>query len=115
MMFGFMASDVLVGALSVELFPTSYRATASGLRSIAAMAGAVSGLWLEGALYGLAGSHSQAIAWMLPVTLLSVVVVVAFLPETASRALEEIAPDAPAPGSPEPAPLEAGLRTGDHS
>ena len=84
---------VLFAALGSELFPTSYRSTASGLRSIVATLGAVAGLWTEGRLYGLTATHAAAITSMLVVTPLAPLIVFTWLPETASRELEEISPE----------------------
>ena len=92
MMLGFMSCDVLFGALGTELFPTSHRATASGVRMMALAAGGALGLWLEGAFYPQAGSHASAITWLAlaaaPVSLLALLA----LPKTARRELEDISP-----------------------
>jgi MFS family permease len=92
---------VLLAALGSELFPTSYRSTASGVRSIVATLGATTGLWTEGKLYGLTGTHAGAITWMLLAAPVAPLVIALCLPETASRELEEI--------SPEREPLSAGF------
>jgi putative MFS transporter len=89
---GGVAIDTLFGALGSELFPTSYRSTASGVRSAAGTTGGSTGLWLEGMLFPVAGSHSAAITWMLGLAWIAPLVVLLFLPETARRELEEIAP-----------------------
>jgi putative MFS transporter len=89
---GGVAVDTLFGALGSELFPTSYRSTASGVRSAAGTTGGSAGLWLEGTLYPLAGSHASAITWMLGIAWVAPLVVLLFLPETARRELEDIAP-----------------------
>lgn len=83
----------IFAALGSELFPTSYRSTASGLRQIVATAGAALGLWMEGQLYAWTGSHGSAITWMLVVTPLAPLIVALLLPETANLELEEIAPE----------------------
>jgi putative MFS transporter len=83
---------VLHTALATELFPTRFRSTAAGLREAVATLGASSGLWILGLLYGATGSHGASMTWMLLVTPISPIVLL-FLPETASRELEEIAPD----------------------
>jgi predicted MFS family arabinose efflux permease len=92
MMVGFMACDVLFGALGTELFPTGHRATASGVRMMALAAGGALGLWMEGAVYAQAGSHATAIVGLAlaaaPVPLLALLA----LPETARRELEDISP-----------------------
>ncbi len=49
------------------------------------------GLFLEGALFAPTSSHA-AITWMLASAWIAPLVIAAFLPETAGRELEEIAP-----------------------
>jgi putative MFS transporter len=93
LVFSFFAIDVIFTALGSELFPTAYRSTASALRAVAATVGAVLGLWSEGQLYQLTGSHAGAITWMLLGSGVSLLAVAFALPETAGRSLEEIAPD----------------------
>ncbi len=93
MLFSLMLVNVLFAALGAELFPTSHRATASGVRAVLATAGAALGLVVEGLLFQHRGSHSAAIMTMLLSTPIAPVLVVLFLPETASRELEEIAPE----------------------
>ena len=85
--------SVLFKALGSELFPTSYRSTASGVRAVASTLGASAGLALEGVLYTYAGSHALAITWMMPVLVVPPLVILLFVPETATRELEEIAPE----------------------
>jgi len=84
---------VLFKALGSELFPTSYRSTASGMRAIVGTLGGVVGLALEGSLYEWTGSHSAAITWFLPALLVPPVVIALLIPETATRELEDIAPE----------------------
>lgn len=84
---------VLFAALGSELFPTSYRSTASGVRAVVATLGAALGLWIEGVLYGLAGGHAAAITWMLAVAPIAPLVIAFFLPETASQELEDVSPE----------------------
>jgi len=84
---------VLFSALGSELFPTSYRSTASGVRSTMATLGAAAGLGVEGRLYVLTGSHAAAITCMLIVAPIAPFVIALCLPETASRELEEISPE----------------------
>ncbi len=93
MMAGFVSADVLFGAFGTELFPTSHRSTASGVRSLAWVVGGAIGLFLEGSLFVATGSHTTAITWMLGAAWISPLVIVVFLPETAMRELEEIAPE----------------------
>jgi putative MFS transporter len=84
---------VLFSALGSELFPTSYRSTASGVRSTMATLGAAAGLWAEGKLYVLTGSHAAAITCMLIVAPIAPLIIALGLPETASRELEEVSPE----------------------
>jgi len=84
---------ILFAAIGSELFPTSYRSTASGVRQLVATLGASLGLFVEGILYGVTGSHATAITWMLVVTPIAPIILWMFLPETANRELEEIAPE----------------------
>lgn len=90
--FTVIIADVLFQALGAELFPTSYRSVASGLREMfRVLAGAV-GLILQGRLFLETGDHGSAVAWLMIVSPLAVVPVW-FLPETASKSLEDIAPE----------------------
>ena len=84
---------VLFSALGSELFPTSYRSTASGVRAAVATLGAALGLWVEARLYPLAGSHGAAITWMLVTTPLAPLILILSVPETAVRELEDISPE----------------------
>lgn len=91
--FAMMGVGVLFRTLGSELFPTSYRSTASAVRAIVATLGAVVGLTLEGWLFERLGSHAAAITCMLPALLIPALVAWFLLPETALRELEEIAPE----------------------
>jgi MFS family permease len=83
----------LLSAYSVELFPTSYRSTAGSALSVAGTTGGALGLFFEGILYGVTGSHWIAIRYLAISWMLSPIVVFTFFPETAGRELEEISPD----------------------
>jgi putative MFS transporter len=89
-----VSADLLFGALGSELFPTSHRSTASGVRAAVGTSAGSLGLVLESWLFPLAGSHAQAITWMLAFAWIAPLVVLLLLPETARRELEEIAPPA---------------------
>ncbi|MCZ6464372.1 MAG: MFS transporter [Proteobacteria bacterium] len=97
MMFTFVGMDVLFGALGTELFPTSYRSTASGFRAFVSTVAGAAGLWMEGWLFPQAGSHAAAITQMVPIALAAPLVIAFFIPETARRELEDIAPGTSAP------------------
>ncbi|HXL99714.1 MAG TPA: MFS transporter, partial [Rhizomicrobium sp.] len=89
--YGFFATDTMLAGFALEIVPTAYRATVSGLRyTVEILAGAVS-LSLEGRAYDLFHAHGPAIAVMLatiPITLMAIL----FLPEPSGRTLEEISP-----------------------
>ena len=109
---GASAVLVLFGTLGAELFPTSYRSTAGAARETVTTAGGALGLWLAGVLFGWTGSYPAAISWLLVLAPLPLVVI-ALLPETAGRELEEIALDrAGGAGRPQPAAPSASRRNG---
>ena len=88
-LFGYLSSDALMAGYAVEIFPTAYRATVSGIRYAVAILGGATGLALEGPFYDWLGGHGPAISLaltLIPVTLIAIL----FLPETARRKLEEI-------------------------
>jgi putative MFS transporter len=93
MVFMSMGSDVTLATYGAELFPTSYRSTATGARSSVATLGAVVGLAGVTALFEVMGSNWAAISLLLCLGLLVPVIVALFFPETAGRTLEEIAPE----------------------
>lgn len=88
--FAFLMCDVLIGALSAELFPTSHRSLASAVRYFFwIMAGSLA-LYLEGTIYDWVGSHGAAIALLIlpaPLALLPIW----FLPEPAKKSLDDVA------------------------
>jgi predicted MFS family arabinose efflux permease len=86
-LFGYFAVEVMVNALSGELFPTGCRSTASTLRAICAMLAAVAGLAAEGLLYSALGSHSAAISILCLSSLCAIPVVLLLLRETSGTEL----------------------------
>jgi putative MFS transporter len=91
--FALQGVAVIVRALGSELFPTSYRSTASALRMVVATLGGSAGLALESMLYGVLGSHAAAITALLPALLVAAALVWLTIPETAGRELEEVSPE----------------------
>jgi MFS transporter, putative metabolite:H+ symporter len=96
------ASLVVLHAYGTELFPTSHRSAASSALTVAGTLGGASGLLLESVLYGVTGSHSNAIRLLSLVSLVAAIIMFVSFPETAGRELEEIAP-----GKPPQVPSEA--------
>jgi putative MFS transporter len=88
--FGFFCGEAMISGFALEIVPTHYRATVSGLRYVVYIGmGAVS-LTLEGRLFDHFHSHGPAIQTLLctiPITLVAIL----FLPEPAGRTLEEMA------------------------
>lgn len=88
--FGFFSGDAMIAGFALEIVPTHYRATVSGLRYVVEIGmGAVS-LTLEGRLFDHFHGHGPAIQALLctiPVTLVAIL----FLPEPAGKTLEEMA------------------------
>jgi MFS family permease len=91
--FSVLAVGVLFKALGAELFPTSHRSTASGVRNVLSTLGSIGGFWLEGVLYSVFGSHALAITAMTPALIIPPLVVAFLLPETARVELEEVSPE----------------------
>ena len=86
-LFAYFGVEVMVNAMSGELFPTRCRSTASMLRSICGMFAAVAGLAVEGMLFGLLGSHAAALSVLALSSLLAVPVVILLLRETSGTEL----------------------------
>lgn len=86
--FCYFAVEVVVGAISGELFPTSCRSTAASLRTITGVLTGAAGLAVEGGLYSLFGSHGPALSMMAMTALIALPVTVLFLRETANTRLE---------------------------
>jgi len=89
--FGYFAGDAMIAGFALEIVPTQYRATISGLRYLAAISAGALSLVLEGRLFDHFNAHAPALQTLLctiPITLLAVL----FLPEPAGKSLEETAP-----------------------
>jgi predicted MFS family arabinose efflux permease len=87
-LFSVFAVEVMIGAISGELFPTACRSTASTLRSVCATLAAVTGLAVEGSLYVSLGSHAAAISVMCLSSLVAIPVVLLMLRETSATPLQ---------------------------
>ncbi|MBX3012662.1 MAG: MFS transporter [Caldilineaceae bacterium] len=92
MLFGMMGINVSVDTLSTELYPTSYRSTAAGARAMVAAIGSALSQAVFGIVYGFAGSQWTAVSIM-SILIFITPFIVARLPETSGRALDEIAPE----------------------
>ncbi len=92
-LFSDVAAGTILGAYSAELFPTSYRSTALSALGVAGTTGGALGLFLEGVLFNITGSHARAICY-LTVSWIIAPVIILFFPETSGRELEEISPEA---------------------
>jgi len=88
------AAATILSAYSVELFPTSHRSAAASALTVCGTTGAALGLFLEGALYAISGSHWHAIRLLMVASMVGAVIMFAAFPETAGRELEEISPEA---------------------
>jgi len=86
-LFSYFAIDVMVNAISGELFPTRCRSTASSLRAVSAMFAAVAGLAIEGVMFTYLGSHAAALSLLCLSSLLAIPVVILLLRETAHTEL----------------------------
>ena len=93
MVFSGMAATVVLNIYGNELFPTSYRSTASGTRVIVATIGGALSLMTESILFGIMGSHWNALSLMVIGSLAAPIMVLWMLPETSGRVLEEISPE----------------------
>src|SRR5262252_8772259 len=85
-----LGAHVTLSAFGVELFPTSARSTAAGLRLVCVTLGGSVGLLLESLLYGVVGSHWVAIRALTLLALCGALLVAWCFPETAGRTLEDI-------------------------
>ena len=81
--FCYFAVEVVVSAISGELFPTSCRSTATSLRSITGVLAAAAGLAVEGSLYRVLGDHGSALSILALSTLFALPFVLFWLRETA--------------------------------
>ncbi len=86
------AGYTVTSTYTAELFPTSFRAAATGSLYVARYVGGAVGLICEAALYRVMGSHWSAIRVLTGCWLITAALMYLIFPETAGRELEEIAP-----------------------
>lgn len=88
-----MGTAVTLSTYSVELFPTSLRASANGITNLASVLGTIVGLLGVSGLFHLTGSTWTSILILSAFGLLVAPVIGFLFPETAGRGLDEIAPE----------------------
>jgi MFS family permease len=93
LIFFVMGSDVTTTSYGTELFPTRYRSTATGFRTLVATLASILGLSAVSGLFLVFGSNWTAIAVLSGCSLAAPIMVWLMLPETAGRSLEDISPD----------------------
>lgn len=92
MVFTLMGANVIIRALSSELFPTSHRGTSTGLLALMETLGAGAGLLLLGVLQASGGQLAVLVPLIALATLLAALLILVF-PETRLRELEAISDD----------------------
>ena len=88
--FGYFSGEALLTGYALEIVPTRYRATVSGLRYLVEIFTGSVALVLEGRFYDQFHGHGPAVQMLLaamPITLIALF----FLPEPAGKTLEEMA------------------------
>jgi len=103
MMAGF-ALNVLSTTFFTETFPASHRCTAQGMMTLFSVLGGASGLACESLIYAQVGSHARSVSIIIVPAFVSPIVVRCFLPETAGRNLDDIAPERGEAEESDPAP-----------
>lgn len=93
LIFFLMGSEVMTTSYGTELFPTRYRSTATGFRSLVAALAAIVGLSAVSGLFLVFNSNWISIGVLCVISLLAPLMVWLFLPETAGKPLDEISPD----------------------
>ena len=93
LIFALLGWETLLAAYGSELFPTSHRATAAGVRQAIGNICAAAGLAAESWLYPLTGSHWTAASLLVGLTFAVPLIIAVAAPETTGRRLEDIAPE----------------------
>jgi putative MFS transporter len=90
--FADLTISILLGGMTAELFPTSHRTLAAGLRYLTSILAGAAGFLVEATLFKITQSHGEAIAlMMIPAPL--VLLPIWLLPEAAAKPLETVAPE----------------------
>ncbi|MEM7017183.1 MAG: MFS transporter [Pseudomonadota bacterium] len=89
LVFSVMGGNVIIRALSAELFPTEMRGTSTGLIAIVETLGAFTGLIIMGSFTVERGDLIQIIPWFSLATAFSAIILLV-MPETSRRELENI-------------------------
>ena len=92
-LFAQFGADTTLSTYGAELFPTSLRSTATGVRSFLSTLGGISGLAVVALLFKVLGSNWAAVSALATVTALVPLIVWFAFRETAGRKLEDIAPE----------------------
>jgi MFS family permease len=93
LIFCLIGHDTVQSAFGAEMFPTSHRSTAAGVRQVVMTLAAALGLAFESLLYLSVQSHWTAISLLLCLMFAAPLVVKLAYPETSARDLDEIAPE----------------------
>jgi MFS family permease len=96
LVFFYMGGNVILRALSSELFPTSQRGTSTGVLVLIETTGAAAGFWMLGRLQDRAGDLDLWIP-LLSCSALAGGLLLLLLPETGQRELEDISGEADPP------------------
>ena len=88
--FGFFSGDALIAGFALEIVPTHYRSTVSGLRYVTEIGMGAGALAMEGVLFDRFGAHGPAIQLLLAPVVVTLIAIL-FLPEPAGKTLEEMA------------------------
>ncbi len=91
LIFAMMGTEVTIAAFGAELFDTSQRSTASGMRAVSNAIGTVLGLAAISILFPILGSNWTAITILAGVCCVVPLIAWFAFPETARRTLEQIA------------------------
>ena len=93
-------AGIAIGTLDAELFPTEVRSTSNAMLGVVSVVGSAVGLAVAGGLSDPLGNLGRSIALTGIGSLLVAIFVVPLLPESASRALDDVSPTHSAPPLP---------------